>query len=241
MHDFYNEDLAYIHHQGFPSYEKAVAAELLSHLNRRGISSGTLIDLGCGGGRLLKMLSDSGFDLHGVDVSSDFLNTAKVLVPDAVFHQGSVYEVELPECVAVISVGEVLSYVFEKSSHQDQLQALFQQVHQQLQPNGVFFFDLIIKDDESDIFSHVWRTGVDWAVMAETNEDETGQFLWREIISFRDTGSGYQRSEEIHYQEIFTSKLIEEMLQRVGFTVQIHDRYGNQPVAPHRKVFYAFK
>ncbi len=241
MSDFYKEDLAYIHHHGFLSYEEAVVDELLAQFKKRGLTEGTIVDLGCGGGRLLKMLSTSGFNLHGVDISPEFLRIAKALTPEADFQQGSVYEVQLPPCIAVTSIGEVLSYVFEESSHQDQLEKLFQHIYQQLLPDGLFLFDLIIKDDTSKIFSHMWRTGKNWAVLAETCEDPSGQFLKREIISFRDSGKGYQRSEEIHYQEIASTETIKDMLREIGFTVDVQHQYGNTNVASHRKVFYAFK
>lgn len=241
MADFYNEDLAYIHHEGFPSYESAVAQELLSHLSQRNITSGTIIDLGCGGGRLLQMLSGKGFDLLGVDVSPPFLKTAQSLVPHAALVHGSVYEATLPPCVAVTSVGEVLSYVPQPQPHQHQLERLFSDVYEQLQPNGLFLFDLIIKDDDAPFFTHVWRTGQDWAVMAEARETADRKFIEREIISFRKSGQGYQRSEEMHYQEILNSEIVLGMLQTVGFSVQITDGYGDLPVTPHRKAFYAHK
>lgn len=241
MADFYNEDLAYIHHEGFPSYEPAVAQEVLAHLEKQKITSGTIIDLGCGGGRLLQMLSGKGFDLVGVDVSPSFLNTAQSLVPDATLVQGSVYEATLPPCVAVTSVGEVLSYVPTPEPHQHQLETLFSDVYGQLQSNGGFLFDLIIKDDDDPFFTHLWKTGQDWAAMAEARETADRAFIEREIISFRNSGQGYQRSEEMHYQEIFTSETILEMLKKVGFSVHLADGYGGMPVAPHRKAFYAHK
>ena len=59
--------------------------------------SGSVLDVACGTGTLLKMAKKKGLKCYGLDLSQGMLAQAKRKVPEAEFRQGSYYEMPYPE------------------------------------------------------------------------------------------------------------------------------------------------
>ena len=57
---FYNEDLAYIHDQGFTDTTRNAVQSVLQLLSRQKIKDGLVVDLGCGSGVLAEQLTRAG-------------------------------------------------------------------------------------------------------------------------------------------------------------------------------------
>src|SRR5262249_38073721 len=104
----YGDDLAYIHDTGFGDLARNAAPFLVDVLRRRGVQKGLVIDLGCGSGLLARGLSESGYDVLGIDISAAMIALARERVPDGRFLLDSLLIAELPTCVAVAAVGEGL-------------------------------------------------------------------------------------------------------------------------------------
>jgi len=66
--------------------------------------SGKSLDVGCGSsGRFMRVLAEAGFELSGMDVSSEMLVLAKKVVPHAAYFEGDIASVELPQMYDFIS------------------------------------------------------------------------------------------------------------------------------------------
>lgn len=107
----YGPDLAYIHHHGFGAFARNAAPGVLDFFRKAGIADGTVVDLGCGSGIWLRELDRAGYTTVGVEQSPALLALARDVAPEAVLHQGSVYDFDFPKCDAVTALGEVLSYL----------------------------------------------------------------------------------------------------------------------------------
>src|SRR5947209_12998942 len=107
---FYGDDLAYIHDAGFGDYILQAAPGLLRILQRSGVKSGLVVDLGCGSGRWARVLNDRGYDVLGVDASRDFLRMARVNAPLSRFVPADLWSFQVPACDAVTAIGEVSNY-----------------------------------------------------------------------------------------------------------------------------------
>src|SRR5262245_43609273 len=57
----YRNDLAYIQHRGFSEFARSASPGLLNIFRRAGITTGHVVDLGCGDGTWLRMLTQHGF------------------------------------------------------------------------------------------------------------------------------------------------------------------------------------
>lgn len=115
-HSFYGSDLAQIHVDGYGFHWEGASPTVLKWLADAGIRTGTVVDLGCGGGQWLARLAEKGYTPVGVDVSPAMFRSARKLVPSAKLICGSFAEVDLPSCDAVTSLGEPLNYLQDTRS-----------------------------------------------------------------------------------------------------------------------------
>jgi 2-polyprenyl-6-hydroxyphenyl methylase/3-demethylubiquinone-9 3-methyltransferase len=91
----------------------AVRDTLAGYINATG-SEKRLFDLGCGNGSLSFELSRSGWDVTGIDPSSDGISQARAAYPNLNLHEGSAYEdlaKRYGKFPAVISL-EVVEHVY---------------------------------------------------------------------------------------------------------------------------------
>ncbi len=109
-------------------------------------STKSILELGCGTGVHAELLAKEGYQIHGVDLSTDMLLRATdrlsslptELGSRLEFYQGDIREVRInKQFDAVISLFHVLSY---QTTNED-LQAAFATVKAHLKPGGVFIFD----------------------------------------------------------------------------------------------------
>src|SRR5581483_7507797 len=126
MADAYTADLAYIHDAGYGGFARRAAPAILRLFKRKKITKGLVIDLGCGSGIWARQLVDAGYEVLGIDQSPDMVALARTLVPEGRFVSASHFDAELPPCVAVTSMGECLSYQFDKHHSAKTLRKLFQ-------------------------------------------------------------------------------------------------------------------
>ena len=145
MDPFYEEDLAYVHHVGFSDFAEGVGDELLGVFRDTGISSGLVIDLGCGSGTWARKLLKNGYSVLGVDVSKPMIELARHTAPQADFQIASLYEAELRPCSAVTALGETLNYCAGGVPSEALLTSLFQNVAMNLKEGGVLAFDVIVQ------------------------------------------------------------------------------------------------
>jgi SAM-dependent methyltransferase len=222
----YAEDLAYTHDVGFGDFARSAAPGLLVLLRQNGIRSGLVVDLGCGSGIWAGTLTDAGYDVLGIDYSAAMIALARKNAPRARFRHGSYLTAALPPCDAVTSIGECLCYLFDRGEN-DKLTGLFARVYAALRPGGVFVFDILEPGQlpgGKPLRRH--RTGDDWAVMVEGEEDPARQVLTRNITCFRRVGKLYRRSEEVHRQRLCRGRDLAVPLGKAGFRVRLLRGYG---------------
>jgi SAM-dependent methyltransferase len=241
MKDWYNEDLAYIHDVGFRDYALKSTPEILNILKHHQIVQGLIVDLGCGSGLAAEILDRSGYQVLGIDISPAMIAIAKKRVPTAEFRVASLFTAEIPLCVAVISLGECLNYLFDPNG-EDCLDALFERIYKALLPGGVFIFDGVIPGQvPAGEIVKSFTEGQDWLVLVEKQEDLSEQILTRRIITMRQVGELYRRTEEVHLQRLFNLETIVKQLQKTGFAVETMNHYGQFRLPPARIAFVAHK
>lgn len=219
----YRDDLAHIHDTGFGTPARSASGVLLEALRQAEIKHGLVIDLACGSGILSQAVSEVGFDVLGIDLSSAMLEIARQRVPKGRFIEGSLLSADLPSCVAVAIIGEGVNYLFDESNSTRTLAKLFARIHSALSPDGVLLFDAAGPKREP---ARSYREGDGWAVLAESQVDARRNFLTRKITSFRRVGELYRRDEETHRLRLLWPDVVKEMLKGAGFRVRVLSRYG---------------
>jgi SAM-dependent methyltransferase len=229
MGEAYKDDLAYIHDVGFGDFAANSASGLLEFLRHDGITTGLVVDLGCGSGLWARELADAGYDVLGIDISASMIDIARRRVPQGEFQVGSLLKATLPQCDAITSLGECFNYLFDKNNTTNELRRLFRRVYASLKPGGLFIFD-IAEPGRGKGPRQKHREGADWAVLVEVDEDTRTNRLTRRITSFRKVGSLFRRNEEVHHLQLYKRSELAKDLRDVGFRVRTVRAYGRQPM-----------
>jgi SAM-dependent methyltransferase len=240
--DAYQDDLAYVHDAGFGHIAANAAPMTVALLRRSGVTSGCVVELGCGSGISSRCFRDAGFEVVGFDLSDAMIHLARKRVPDADFRLESFVTAELPSCVAVTAFGEVLNYTFDPENSPAVRVKLFERVHQALAPGGLFVFDLA--EPARALASGAQRTffeGADWAILLEVDANRDKTLLTRRNTTFRRQGEFYQRSLEVHQLQLVDRAEVTLALQQIGFSVQVIESYGARRLPPGLPAFIARK
>ncbi|MGF7046055.1 SAM-dependent methyltransferase [Paenibacillus sp. DS2015] len=191
----------------------------------------SVVELGCGTGSITIPLVNSGFEVTGIDLSSDMLAVARSKMDgtpqgNRLFREGSIRwiqqnmtEWELPEPVdSVISFCDCINYLLEE----EDIKSTFARTYSGLKPGGTFLFDVhhprtIQRYDDEQPFvfddrsvSYIWTC--DFDVPRCEIEHHLSIFVRDEQGSDR-----YRRFEEIHVQRAYDPEWMKVELVKAGF------------------------
>jgi len=235
----YNDDLAYIQHEGFADFAAQAGPGIRRWLHDAGITSGHVLDLGCGDGVWLRQLTKNGFTATGIEQSPSLATYARRAAPAADVRVASAHRSVFPSCDAITALGEVLSYLPNERATAPSLARLFGRAYRALRPHGLFIFDMLVAGRRMDY--HTWRAGPTWAVLAQVREDRARRRLVRDITTFRKMRGGYRRARERHLLAVVEPRAVLAELRRAGFVASTSHRYGRFQLPVRRLVFVARK
>lgn len=198
---------------------------MMTLLKENGVSDGmSVLELGCGTGTVTRMLSKSGYDCVGLDMSEDMLSIAsdKTFEEDLhiIYTCQDMRDFEVPYSMdSMISIGDSMNYI----TCVDDLENVFSCVRENLKENGVFIFDLktihffrdILADNtyaqNRDDSAFIWDNYYDEE--ERNNEYELAVFVKNEDGTF-------DRFEEQHYQHGFTIEEVTGAARKAGLNVK---------------------
>jgi SAM-dependent methyltransferase len=112
---------------------------LEKHVLERVPRGARILDLCCGNGKLAGVLVDRGYQVSGLDGSSEMLRYAQIHAPGAEFVLGDAREFSFERAFrAVVSTSDSLNHLMTLGD----LCSAFRCVHRALEPGGVFAFDM---------------------------------------------------------------------------------------------------
>lgn len=185
-------------------------------------TTGQILDLACGAGRLAVMLAQNGYQVSGVDLSEEMLalaemhaREAKLAIP---FMQGNMLDLsELGQYSAVTCFADSFCYL------QDEVQVLqaFKEVYQHLEDDGKFIFDVITPYQTDEVYpGYMYNyTAEDQAFIWSSFADEFEHsavhkltfFVWNEALE------SYERISEIHHERTYELEVYQRLLTQAGF------------------------
>lgn len=193
-------------------------------LTEHGIMEGLVLDLGCGTGKITRILSSYGYDMIGVDNSMEMLEIARAQEDAKGQERGNILyllqdmrEFELYGTVrAVCCCCDSINYILEE----EELRTVFRLVNNYLDPGGLFLFDCNTP--------YKYETLLAENIFAENRQE--GSFIWE---NYYDPDSGineydltlyiqglekgtYERYEETHVQRCYSMEQIRKLLEEAG-------------------------
>ena len=208
--------------------------EYLTNLfKENGIEDGLILDLGCGTGKLTRLMEKKGYDMIGVDNSFEMLDIAREQESDGILYlMQDMREFELYGTVrAIYSACDSVNYILEE----EELLEVFKLVNNYLDPSGVFVFDI------NSSFKYHELLGEN--TFAETREE--GSFIWENYFDEEEGVNEYDltlyieeedgrfaRFQEVHYQKCYELSVIKKLIEEAGMEfVAAYDAYTKNPVA----------
>ena len=209
---------------------------LIGLLKEYGIEDGLVADLGCGTGKITRLLSDAGYDMIGVDNAAEMLEIAREIQEDEErddiwYLLQDMRELELSgEVNAMVSICDSMNYILEE----EELKEVFLRVKEYLQTGGIFIFDMNTL--------HKYRDMIGETTIAE-NRDE-GSFIWDnyfyedemvneyELTLFiREENGLFRKYEETHYQRAYELDMVKRLIEEAGLKfVTAYDAFTREPV-----------
>ena len=197
------------------------------------VTDGLVLDLGCGTGKLTRLLADHGYDMIGVDLSEEMLEIAvqkEAEEPRGILYlQQDMREFELYGTVrAVVSICDSMNYLME---YEDLVQVV-RLANNYLDPGGVFIFDL------NTVYKYQEELGEQ--TIAENREESS--FIWENFydeeemvneydltLFIREEDGRYGKYEETHYQRAYELETVKKAIAEGGMElVAIYDAFTHE-------------
>lgn len=238
---------------------------LIALLKEEKIEDGLVLDLGCGTGKMTRLLAAAGYDMIGIDCSEDMLEIAgehldnnsfveaeqvcdadeigelskEENTADILYLLQDMREFELYGTVrAIISICDSMNYILEE---EDLLQ-VFKLVNNYLDPKGIFIFDMNTRYKYADLLGET----------TITENREEGSFIWENYFDeeedinqydltlfIREEGDLYRKYEETHYQRVYDLDTVKNLLEEAGMEfVTAYDAFTKNPVREDSERIY---
>lgn len=198
-----------------------------------------LMELACGTGEVATLLSDEGYEVTGVDLSTEMLSIAKEKYahshPSIQWTQGDMRSLEGVDWFDAVTVySDSLCYLTEF----EDVEAVFQTVYDHLEEGGVFLFDVHSLYQMEEVFPGYQYNYVSdsLAFLWQSYEyDEPGS-VEHVIDMFVKTESTDERElfehfQEVHVEQTFPIEMYTMALEEAGFTtVAVKGDFGRRDV-----------
>ena len=213
-------------------------------LAEEGITDGILLDLGCGTGSVTELLAKAGFDMIGIDNSEEMLDLAMEKRYesglDILYLLQDMREFELYGTVkGVVSICDSMNYILDDEDLLD----VFKLVHNYLDNNGIFVFDMntmykyreILADntfaEDREESSFIWGNYYD-------EEDEINQYDLTLFVQEED--GRYRKYEETHLQRAYEQETVEELIKEAGLELlHVYDAFTKElPAEDSQRIYY---
>lgn len=205
-----------------------------------------VLDLGCGTGELSVMLAKTGYDVTGVDLSSDMLMIAQQKAEIANV-EISLFEQDMSklEDLGVFDIVTIFCDSLNYLSTPEQVRDTFKGVNQHLKGDGLFLFDVhsLYKIEQIFMNATFALAEEEIAYIWDCFPGEHEYSVEHELTFFlqKNGSEMYERFEELHKQRTFPVQVYTKWLLEAGFSVLsiTADFSENSPTEKSERIFFA--
>jgi SAM-dependent methyltransferase len=176
-----------------------------------------ILDVGCGGGQLVHLLTERSYLVTGLDGSREMLNIAKQNAPTATLvHEDARYFELPPQFQAAFSMYDTLNHIVELN----ELTATFRNIYRALLPGGWFCFDLRMEKEFLGSWSNqdINTSNSPFTFRWQTHYDQDSRLAhWHVIIESDSNGDQTVPTEIDIFERTYTVNEMQVSLQTAGF------------------------
>lgn len=184
-----------------------------------------VLDLACGTGTMTRVLSARGYDMIGVDGSAEMLSEAYALgngEGKILYLCQDMRELELYGTVgAVISCLDSINYLLSE----DDLTTVFSVVHNYLDPDGIFLFDVNspykfaeVYGNNAYVLEDETEEGAIYCGWQNEYDPESGICdFWLSLFEENREDGSYCRSDEHQRERCYSPETLRRLLEKAGF------------------------
>lgn len=208
-----------------------------------------VLDLGCGTGSITILLAECGFDMIGVDISEEMLYIASEKARATpygsriLFLNQDMTEFELYGTVdAAICALDGVNYLTENGD----LDKLFALIHNYLNPNGVFIFDINTPHKLCDILgdnTYTYDNNGAYCIWNSFYDDRDNICEFDLDFFIKQPDGLYLRGGEVQFERAYSDREIRSAAKRAGLNVlAAYDDRTFNPASEHsERVFYVLQ
>lgn len=202
----------------------------------------SILELGCGNGQLGILLTESGYDFTGLDLSDEMLSLAQVRQEEADVEfpqiQGDMRDLSgLSEFDAIISFCDSLCYLPTKSD----METTFVEVHTHLKKDGFFLFDVFTTEHIEKLDGYSYHDELPGIVfMWDSYHGELPHSIEHDLSFFVEQQDGtYNRQVELHQERTYPIKEYLSMLKGAGFqNIEVHADFNEEISGNNTRWFF---
>jgi len=243
-------DFAYIYDRLMADINYCEWADYIEEIFKKNNLNPKLIaDLGCGTGSFCLEMAKRGYDMVGIDISTEMLSCAISKLESSgierervLFLAQDMANFELYGTVdAIVSLMDSVNYITDKSD----LMRMFRLVKNYLNPGGLFIFDInsVYKFEEILNNNVFYSIDEDITYIWENNYSREDKLCEFDLTFFVKKGDCYKRFEEVHYERAYSIEEISEIIKGIELELSaVYDGLSFQsPSKESERLFFVCK
>lgn len=215
------------------------------YLPSKAVTDMDICDLGCGTGQVASLLADKGAGVIGLDNAPGMLSVASDRDSElkVTWTLQDITDFELPYGQDVIlSLTDTLDHIMDE----DALRKLFSNVADNLNPEGLFIFDVITEHHLKDVLADnvFYEDYDDFTLLWVNSYDEDTKVNTAELTLFELGDDGrYQRYDGVLEEKFYPMEFFKGIAQEAGLTFK--GMYGNlsqeAPKSDEERIFMVYR
>ncbi len=215
---------------------------LLRVMNHHGLAPQNLIDLGCGTGRMTRLLAAKGVDMIGVDASAEMLSVA---MSETAMNSGILWVCQDLRDLDLYGTANGAISTYDCLNHltgDGDLQRFFERLYFFLDPNGLLVFDANTPYKHKQVLGNntfVYDTPQVYCVWQNQTESLTTRMT---LDLFVPQTEGYRRqTEHICERAYTTSEIVKAAKSKFALLAVYDDMTLDEPKPNSERLIYVMK